>query len=482
MKALILFTALGLAGCASVGSVGSDFQRPHHDLGQQWRQAQHARFAASEDAAIEQRWWDGFGDATLSSLLQRAAGANLDVLATASRLEQSRAARGVIGAAQGPSLGANGGVSRARNSEQGLSDPSRHNGQSAYNLWQGNLDAAWELDLWGRVRREVEAADARVEVALETQRGVLLAVLAETARDYIELRGAQQTLAITQQLLNIARHTLELTRIRLREGVATQLDEAEAAAHVATIEARLPPLQQREARLGNALCLLLALPPHALQAELAAGMAIPAVAMQVQLGVPSGLAERRPDIRRAEAQLHAATADAGVAHGDFYPRITLSGSVGLQAMQLSDFGWDAKRFAFGPGFSVPLFDGGRLRGKLQLREAQQQEAAIAYRRTVLAAWHEVEDALSGYQANARRQASLDEAVKQGRRALGSAELQYRQGSTDLINVLHVQNTLLNNEAALVDSRATASLSLVLVYKALGGGWQAFSTPSQGSTP
>jgi NodT family efflux transporter outer membrane factor (OMF) lipoprotein len=469
MKALILFTALGLAGCASVGS---DFQRPPNDLGQQWHTAEDARFAAKRDADIEQRWWDSFGDTTLSSLLQRAAGANLDILAAASRLEQSRAARGMAGAAQGPALGANGGYSRARNSEQGLSDPSRNNGQSSYSLWQGNLDAAWELDLWGRVRREVEASDARVDMALETQRGVLLAVLAETARDYIELRSAQQALAITQQLLAIARHTLELTRIRLHEGAATQLDEAEAAAHVATIEARL----------GNALALLLALPPHALQAELAAGKDIPAVAMQVQLGVPSSLAERRPDIRRAEAQLHAATASVGVAQGDFYPRITLSGSVGLQAMQLSDLGWDAKRFAFGPGFSVPLFDGGRLRGNLQLREAQQQEAAIAYRQTVLAAWHEVEDALSAYQANARRQASLDEAVKQGRRALGSAELQYRQGSTDLINVLHVQNTLLNNEAALVDSRATASLSLVQVYKALGGGWQAFSSTSQGGTP
>lgn len=481
MKALILFTALGLAGC---GSVGSDFQRPHNDLGQQWRQAAHARFAASEDGAIEQRWWDSFGDATLSSLLQRAAGANLDVLAAGSRLEQSRAARGVAGAAQGPSLGANGSYGRARNSAQGLSDPSRLNGQSAYSLWQANLDAAWELDLWGRVRRDVEAADARVDVALETQRGVLLAVLAETARDYIELRGAQQTLAITQQLLAIARHTLSLTRIRLQEGAATQLDEAEAAAHVATIEARLPPLQQREARLGNALALLLALPPQALQAELAATRDVPAMAMpvQVQLGVPSSLAERRPDIRRAEAQLHAATANVGVAHGDFYPRITLSGSVGLQAMQLSDIGWDAKRYAFGPGFSVPLFDGGRLRGNLHLRTAQQQEAAIAYRQTVLAAWHEVEDALSAYQANERRQASLAEAVRQGRRALDSVELRYRQGGTDLLNVLHVQNTLLSNEAALVDSRATASLSLVHVYKALGGGWQAFSTPPQGSTP
>ncbi|NHQ90181.1 efflux transporter outer membrane subunit [Janthinobacterium lividum] len=478
MKALIFMTALGLAGCASVGT---DFQRPPHDLGQQWRQAQDARFTAAQDGAIEQRWWDSFGDTTLSSLLQRATGANLDVLTAASRLEQSRVARGVIGAAQGPSLGANGGYGRARNSKQGLSDPSRNNGQSAYSLWQGNLDAAWELDLWGRVRREVEAADARVDVAQETQRGVLLAVLAETARDYIELRGAQQTLAITQQLLDIARHTLDLTRIRLREGAATQLDEAEAAAHVATIEARLPQLAQRESRLGNALALLLALPPQALQAELAAAKDIPAMTKQVQLGVPSGLAERRPDIRRAEAQLHAATAAIGVAQGDFYPRITLSGSIGLQAMQLSDIGWDAKRFAFGPGFSVPLFDGGRLRGNVQLREAQQQEAAIAYRQTVLAAWHEVEDALSGYQANARRQASLDEAVKQGRRALGSAELQYRQGGTDLINVLHVQTTLLNNEAALVDSRATASLSLVQVYKALGGGWQAFSSTSQEST-
>ncbi|APA69553.1 efflux transporter outer membrane subunit [Janthinobacterium sp. 1_2014MBL_MicDiv] len=480
MKTLVFMAALGLAGC---GTVGSDFQRPQAPLGQQWRQADDARFAAQQDADVERRWWDAFGDATLSSLVQRAASSNLDVLAAASRLEQSRAARGVAGAAQGPALGANGSYGRARNSAQGLSDPSRHNGQSAYNLWQSNLDAAWELDLWGRVRREVEAADARVDVAVEAGRGVLLAVLAETARDYIELRGAQQTLAITEKLLAIARHTLELTRIRLREGVTTELDVAEAAAHVATIEARLPPLQQREARLANALSLLLALPPQALQAELAASGDIPAMAAQVQLGVPSGLAERRPDIRRAEAQLHAATATTGVAHGDFYPRITLSGSVGLQAMQLGDIGWDAKRFAIGPGFSVPLFDGGRLRGNLQLREAQQQEAAIAYRQTVLAAWHEVEDALSGYQANARRQASLDEAVRQGRRALSSAELQYRQGGTDLINVLHVQNTLINNEAALVDSRATASLSLVQVYKALGGGWQAFPlTSAQGNTP
>jgi len=465
---LLFATTLGLAGC---GMVGTDFQRPQAALGTQWLQADGLHFTAQQANAAEQRWWDSFGDATLSSLVQRAAHSNLAAQAAASRLEQSRAARGMAGAAQAPSLGANGAYSRARNSEQGLSDASGLNGQSAYNLWQTNLDANWELDLWGRVRRQVEAAEARTGVAQEQQRGVLLAVMAETARDYIELRGAQQTLAITEQLLAIARRTQELTRIRKQAGAGTELDIAEAAAHVATIEARLPPLQQHETRLVNAISLLLALPPKALHAELATAGNIPFIAMPVQLGVPGELAERRPDIRAAEAQLHAATATIGVAQGDFYPRITLSGSVGLQTMRLSDIGWDAKSFAFGPGFSLPLFDGGRLRGSLLLREAQQQEAAIVYRQTVLAAWHEVEDALSAYQAQDRRQASLDEAVRQGRRALRGAELQYRQGSVDLMHVLQVQNALLANEAALVDSRAAASLSLVAVYKALGGGWE-----------
>src|SRR5450830_88517 len=469
MKTLfILVAALGLAAC---GSVGSDFQRPQAALGTQWRQADSAHFTAQQATAAEQRWWDNFGDATLSSLVQRAASSNLAVQAAASRLAQSRAARGVAGAAQAPTLDVNGAYSRARNSAQGLSDASGLNGQSAYNLWQSNLDASWELDLWGRVRREVEVADARSNVAQEQQRGVLLAVTAETARDYIALRGAQQSLAITGQLLAIARRTQELTGIRRQLGTGTDLDVAEAAAHVATIEARLPPLQQHEAQLVNAISLLLALPPQALQAELAVAGKIPFVSMPLQLGVPSELAERRPDIRAAEAQLHVATAAIGVAQGDFYPRFTLSGSLGLQTMQLADIGWDAKSFAFGPGFSLPLFDGGRLRGKLQLREAQQQEAAIAYRQTVLAAWHEVENALSAYQAQDRRQASLDEAVRQGRRALQGAELQYRQGSVDLMHVLQVQNALLANEAALVDSRAAASLSLVAVYKALGGGWE-----------
>ena len=230
---------------------------------------------------------------------------------------------------------------------------------------------------------------------------------------------------------------------------------------------------RREAQLINALSLLLARPPQALHAELSATAAIPAGPRHVPVGLPSELAERRPDIRRAEAELHAATASIGVAQGDFYPRITLSGNVGFQALQLADFGsWSSRTFAFGPAFSVPLFDGGRLRGTLQLREAQQQEAAITYQKTVLGAWHEVDNALSAYQAEQRRHASLEQAVSHSRLALHSAEEQYAQGTVDFLNVLSVQNALLANQAALVESTAGVSLALVDLYKSLGGGWQA----------
>ena len=241
------------------------------------------------------------------------------------------------------------------------------------------------------------------------------------------------------------------------------------------MQARLAPLQQSSAQLINALSLLLGREPRALQAQLATPAQVPSYQAPVPIGLPSELAQRRPDIRRAEAQLHAATAAIGVAKADFYPRITLSGSLGLQAMQLSDLGsWGARSFAFGPGLSVPLFEGGRLKGALQLQEGRQQEAGIGYQQTVLRAWHEVDDALVAYQASQRRRDSLAQAVRHSQRALDSVHQQYAQGTVDFLNVMTVQNALLANEAAWVDSTVAVSLSLVDLYAALGGGWEAGS--------
>ncbi|MDP9662936.1 UNVERIFIED_ORG: NodT family efflux transporter outer membrane factor (OMF) lipoprotein [Pseudomonas cremoricolorata] len=468
--AAVLLAAL-LTGC----TLGPDFQRPDAQAPQQWDPLQ-GEHAPSQPVAepIQLRWWDSFHDPRLSALIEQVATRNLDLQIASARLLQSRALRSTVAADQQPSVDANAGYSRARNSAEGLSDPSGNAGKSAFNLWQGDLVAGWELDVWGRVRRQVEAADASVEVAENDRNGVLLALLAETAGDYIQLRAVQHTLQVTEDNLKVARHSLELSEDRQAEGVATRLDVAQANAQVALIESRLPTLQARRDDLINALSLLAAEPPRSLQDSLLQAGELPDPQQTFAIGVPSELAERRPDIRQAQARLHAATASIGVAKADFYPRIRLSGNVGFQAMQLADFGaWDSRRFAFGPQLSLPIFEGGRLKGTLALRQAQQQEAALNYREVVLGAWHEIDDVLRLYNASQLRRDRLAEAVRQNRIALETAQRQYVEGAVDFLNVLTVQSALLASEEQWIDSAAAVSQALVGLYKALGGGWQAF---------
>ncbi|AMS14983.1 RND transporter [Pseudomonas chlororaphis] len=468
LQPVFALSLLSLAAC----SVGPDFQRPEGPRVEAWASPQKAAPSQVVSSPLDERWWEVFNDPQLSALSRRVLTDNLDLQLATSRLQQSRAARQVVTAERYPTSSASGGYARKRNSGEGLNDPSGHEGKSAFNLWDAGFSASWELDFWGRVRRETEAADATLEVAENDRRGVLLSVLAETAQDYIQLRGVQSTRAVTEQNLDVARHSLKLSQLRLADGVATDLDVAEAAAQVATIESQLPALQQRQAQLINALSLLMGEPPQALHAQLAADAPVPQTPRQVAIGLPSQLAERRPDIRQAEARLHAATASIGVAKGDFYPRITLSGNFGSQAMQLSDFGsWGSRQFGIGPQFSLPLFDGGRLRGMLHLREAQQQEAAVAYQQTVLRAWHEIDDQLTRYNSSQLRHDSLAEAVRQNQIALRTAQQQYVEGVVDFVNVLTVQGALLATQEQLVESSTGVSLAMVGLYKALGGGWE-----------
>ena len=467
--AVTCYSLLSLGGCV----MGPDFKTPETPLAAHWANTpSQSGHSGTAESPVDMRWWDSFGDTQLSALVREAQTRNFDLQMAASRLEQSRAMRRQVAADTLPAVDGSAGYSRSRNSQRGLNDPSGKAGKQAFNLWNGGLGISWEADLWGRVKRSVEVADASVQMAEEDRHAVQLLVIVQTAQDYIELRSTQQGLAVIEQNLHIAQRSLELTRLQLKEGVATDLEVSEAAAQVAEIQARLAPLQQHSAQLINALSLLLAREPRALQAQLSTPANVPSYAATVPIGLPSELAERRPDIRRAQAQLHAATAAIGVAEADFYPRITLSGNMGFQALQLSDLGsWGSRSFAFGPGLSVPLFEGGRLKGALQLQEGRQQEAGIGFQKTVLRAWHEVDDALVAYQANQRRRDSLLQAVAHNQRALDSVHQQYTQGTVDFLNVLTVQNALLANQAALVDSTAQVSLSLVDLYGALGGGWQ-----------
>ena len=338
-----------LAGC----TVGPNFETPEWLSPASWfaRKAEPIQQATSVPVAepIDPEWWNLFKDPQLTALEKRVAGENLDVQVATVRLAESRAQLGIVGAVQFPSLNANGSYTHQKASDVGVFANAPNalgaNGASGSNtggrrsaplnpfdVYQVGFDASWEVDLWGRVRRSVESAGSSVEASAEVRRDTLLINLAEMARDYIQLRGVQALLQIARDNVKTAQQSLQLTQQRAAGGVTTDLDVANAAAQLRTTAAEIPLLQQRELEFINAISLLLGQPPKALQAELIRAKPVPPLPPRIPVGLPSELARRRPDIRQAEAQLHAATADIGVAVANFYPSVKLSGSLGLQSI------------------------------------------------------------------------------------------------------------------------------------------------------
>ena len=480
--------ALALGGC----TLGPDFKVPQWASPGSWFHAEKARTPERSTPVaepIDPNWWDLFHDTELSALERRVAAENLDVRAATTRLAQSRAELGVARGAEFPTLNGNLSYTRQKASDIGVfanaPNPLGASGAqgaraggirgghlAAFDVYQGGFDASWELDIWGRVKRSVESATASVEAADEARRGTLLSNLAEVARDYVTLRGIQAQLHIARDNVRTAQQSLQLTQQRAAGGITTDLDVANASAQLRSTAAQIPVLEQQEAAQINALSLLLGQPPNALKSELADERPVPPVPPRVPVGLPSELAQRRPDIRQAEAQLHAATANIGVAKASFYPSVTLSASLGLQALEpWRAFSLDAREYALGPGITIPIFQGGRLSATLHLREAQQEETAINYQKTVLSAWHEVDNALTAYQAEQRRRDELIQAELQNRRALSIAQSRYQQGVADFLQVLDAERNLLSSQLQLADSTTTVSNNLVALYKALGGGWE-----------
>lgn len=470
MKPWLVTIAAGalLAGC----SVGPDFVRPVDAL-------QGAALQSRPDAAdaapvspepVPAQWWRLLDDPVLADLQERAQAGNLDLQAALVRIEQSRAQLGIAASQLLPTVGLGASYAREGLSEHGkfaaLGAPS-----SPSDFWQLAFDASWEIDLWGRARRAREGAAALLDASLLDREAVRVALAADIARTYLQLRGTQAQLDIARENQAVAERLLRLADNRERHGVATRFDSAAARAQLATVNSTIPDLVQRRNALLNALALLLGEAPRALDTELRAAMPLPALPASLPVGLPSELARRRPDILRAEAQLHAATAAIGVAKADFYPRVGLRGRFGFEAFDSGDLaGWDARFFSVGPTVYLPLFEGGRIRQRLALSEAGQKAAAIAYRQTVLRAWHEVDDALDALAAQRGRHAELANALEQNRQALHAAERAYQEGAADYIGVLTAQRQLLASQTSLNASATNATLTLVNLYKALGGGW------------
>ncbi|PYU90880.1 MAG: hypothetical protein DMG08_16705 [Acidobacteria bacterium] len=462
----IVFPSLLLAGCA----VGPNYKRPLVPVPEQWTVAP-AR-GTSTQALETDEWWSSFRDPELNSLVERAADRNLDLKLALERVQEARAARGIARSGYFPSVDAGVSATRLRGGiSQGViravpssADPdARPSLISPFetNSFQGNLSASWEIDVFGGIRRGVEAAAADAAAAEENRRDVLVILLGDVGRVYAQLRGFQRRLEIANKNIKTQQDTLDLTAARAQAGLATELDVSSG------IDVSV-----------HRLSVLLAEEPGALRSELEKTSPIPSVGPDVEVGLPSGLLQRRPDIRRAEAQLAAATARVGEAKADLFPRFLLTGTAGRQATQLSDLTLGLGNFfSFGPGISVPLFNGGRIRSNIAVQASRQRAALIGYRSAILNALEEVQNALVNYSDEQERRDRLDQAVRQSQLAVDLAAEQYRAGLVDFLSVLEAQRALYANEDQLVQSQTSVTTNLVTLYRALGGGWSAGSVVS-----
>jgi multidrug efflux system outer membrane protein len=426
---------------------------------------------------IAARWWETLGDPMLSDLMSKVAASNLDVKIAQARVRQARAQLAYSSGNQYPGANVNTGYSHDRLSKSAAPYNAFDipNFPWEYNQYQAGFDASWELDVFGGVRRGVEAARADTSAAAASGQGAILSAMAELARNYVDLRGYQQRIAIAEQNLHNQQETLDLTKDRRKQGVVTDLDVARAASQVAKTQAELPTLRQRESEPIRRIAVLLGQQPEALTQQLSQRQKVPVPPPEIAIGVPAELLRRRPDIRQAERQLAAATARIGEATADLYPKFTLTGNFVMLSADTKDlFDWRSRSFGIGPTVSWPIFDAGRLRSLIDVRIAEQEQALATYERTVLGALEEVHNAISAFATEQERRAALVNAVAADQTATDVSRAQYQQGVVDFLNVLDAQRSLYASQDQLADSDRAVTTSLVALYKALGGGWESVS--------
>lgn len=478
---LACLLVLALSGCA-VGPnfVGSTTAAP--DDWTSWRSADESlRAPAGTGQLLASPWWQAFGDSTLNSLQQRAFAASPDLQTAALHFAQARVQRSTTEAQRGPELGASGGLTYQRQSEYGagtrlidaigggdrgtlvkaLSEP--------FTLYQTGFDASWELDLWGRVSRSIEAADADMANQAALLDLARLSLASDVAHSYLELRTTQRQIHLAHEDIAALQERLEILQERVKGGVIDHLDLDRQHAELAAVKAQLPALLAQEGTSINQIALLLGERPGALRDELRpSAKEVRATLPDLALGLPSQVALRRPDIRAAEARLHRATASIGVAQAELYPSIRLGARFGYESYKSGEFAdWSSRAWSIGPSLNLPLFDHGRRKSVVQLRELEQQEAAINYQKTVLKAWQEIDDALSAYTAEQQQVAQLQSRLRSTADAYQLARARYDGGIIDFISVLDSQRSDLQARRDLVASEGRMFTRYVMINKAIG---------------
>jgi len=467
--AILLLPAImtmSISGCALVGP---DYKAPDQNPPAKWStELEGGLTAEATNQETLASWWQTLGDEKLAVLMERAVKGNLDLKAARARVREARALRGISGTSLYPSLDLGGTALRQRSSEfTGTGTES--------DFFALGFDAGWELDIFGGTRRAVEAAQANLEASEEGWRDVLVSLLAEVGRNYLEVRTYKRRLVIAADSIKSQEESAALNRSRYSVGIIDELAVQQALYNLEQTRAQVPVLETGLAAARNRLAVLLGQRPGELAAELAEATPIPVTPVSVAVGVPAEALRQRPDIRQAERTLAAATARIGVATADLYPRFRLNGSIGLEALDAGDlFDSGSQAWSFGPSVTWRIFDAGAVRRSIEVQNARQEQALAAYEQSILSALEEVENALIAYAKEQQRRDSLAAAAQAAEKALAVAQDKYQAGLVDFSNVLDAQRALYGFQDALAISDGSVTAYLVRIYKALGGGWIAAS--------
>ena len=490
---------LAAAGC----TVGPNFKPYRTPVGANWNDPSARRISfnpVTQASNPDPAWWNSFNDPVLTSLIHQAIAGNLDLQQALLRVVEARENVVTARAAGLPTLSGTASYNREQLGLRGLLESQGVSGQSGLlsgqsassgqginsaldsaeqpiDLFQYGLNASWELDLFGRVRRSVEQARATTEAQAEAANDSLVMLESQVGQAYVQLRGAQALYATQADNIRAASSSLTLTQRRRLGGLATELDVDQAQTQLYNYQRQLPTYATQIQQAENQLSVLTGQAPGALDALLSPPAPLPRTPDVIGIGIPSTLARRRPDIREAEANLHAATANIGVAVASFYPDISLTGSLGIRAIDASYLtSWASHFYSVGPSASLPIFQGGRLTSSLRLARAQQKAAVLSYRSTVLNGLREVENALVSYRNDREARDRLIQTVKSAELSFYLSQNSYEHGLSDFITVLNAEQTLTSARQSLVQAEMSLANDVVTLYTALGGGWQQSAVP------
>ncbi len=450
-----------LGACAAVGP---DYQPPALPAPEAWNTSLEDGLQAEAVAASQLAvWWRNFEDPVLDELVGKALTGSLDLAQAKARVREARARRGLSQTDRYPTLDAGAAAKRSQSS----------GGGQARNLYSAAFDAGWEIDVFGGVRRGIQAAQSDLEAAEAGLDSVLVSLTAEIGSNYIEARTYQTRLAVAAANLDAQQQTFELIRSRYEAGLSDELALQQARYNLEASRSQIPSLRSGLAAARNRLAVLIGESPGAVDRLMAEKRPVPSTPPTVAVGIPAEALRRRPDIRQAERQIAAQTARIGMAEAELYPKFRLAGSIGLEAFNTNDlFEWASRTWSVGPGISWKVFDAGAVKRNIEIQTAVQEQTLAAWEATVLGALEEVENALSTYAQEQVRRDHLAAAVDAARQAEVLASQKYQAGLVDFSSVLDAQRSLLSYQDQLATSQGTVTANLIKLYKALGGGWQA----------